>query len=255
MRTMIFATVLMTTLPPAAQAASSFTPPQSCTTWMTVQARACRVSQYYKCTGDAPGDQWRADFDQDGMFFVSRIDAETQWIESYDLFPKVKQTLDPNPKDAASFTALLGGIDTFAFNLSKDDGRHTRVRGFDKLTGKSVVIDGITLQQTEFEFEEHDADGNLLRRSKGNEYVNTEWRNFFAGPAAMSIPLWQAKQRAPPLAAMRATVVQPAKVVKSKPAATPPQQPSLALPPECRQRVWSALSWRPLRSQPTWRHH
>ena len=183
MRMMIFATALMTTLPPAAQAASSFTPPQSCTTWMTVQARACRVSQYYKCTGDAPGDQWRADFDQDGMFFVSRIDAETQWIESYDLFPKVKQTLDPSPEDPASFSDLLGGIDTFAFNLSKDDGRHTRVRGFDKLTGKSVVIDGITLQQTEFEFEEHDADGNLLRRSKGNEYVNPEWRNFFAGPS------------------------------------------------------------------------
>ena len=175
--------ILTVVLPLSAEAASTFTPPQGCTTWMTVQARACRVSQYYKCTGDAPGDQWRADFDQDGMFFVSRIDAETQWIESYDLFPKVKQTLDPSPEDPASFSDLLGGIDTFAFNLSKDDGRHTRVRGFDKLTGKSVVIDGITLQQTEFEFEEHDADGNLLRRSKGNEYVNPEWRNFFAGPS------------------------------------------------------------------------
>ena len=175
--------ILTVVLPLSAEAASTFTPPQGCTTWMTVQARACRVSQYYKCTGDAPGDQWRADFDQDGMFFVSRIDAETQWIESYDLFPKVKQTLDPSPEDPASFSDLLGGIDTFAFNLSKDDGRHSRVRGFDKLTGKSVVIDGITLQQTEFEFEEHDADGNLLRRSKGNEYVNPEWRNFFAGPS------------------------------------------------------------------------
>ena len=175
--------ILTVALPLAAQAASTFTPPQGCTAWMTVQARACRVSQYYKCTGDAPGDQWRADFDQDGMFFVSRIDAETQWVESYDLFPKVKQTLDPNPVDAASFTALLGGIDTFDFTLSKDDGRHSHVTGFDKLTGTSVVIDGITLQQTEFEFEESDLEGNLLRRSRGNEYVNSEWRNFFAGPS------------------------------------------------------------------------
>lgn len=183
MRHTILILALMTTLPLAAEAASTFTPPEGCSTWMTVQARACRVSQYYKCSADAPGDQWRADFDQDGMFFVSRIDGETQWIESYDLNPKVKQTLDPNPEDPASFSDLLGGGDTFAFNLSKDDGRQSRVRGFDRLTGKTVVIDGITLQQTEFEFEEQDADGNLLRRSKGNEYVHPEWRNFFAGPS------------------------------------------------------------------------
>jgi hypothetical protein len=95
----------------------------------------------------------------------------------------VHQTLDPNPEDPASFSALLGGVDTFAFNLSKDDGRQSRVRGFDRLTGKTVVIDGITLQETAFEFEETDAEGNLLRRSKGNEYIHPEWRNFFAGPS------------------------------------------------------------------------
>ena len=183
MRTTLLSMALMAALPLPATAAGTFTPPAGCTAWLTVQARACRVSQYYKCSADAPGDQWRADFDQDGMFFVSRIDGETQWLESYDLNPQVKQTLDPNPEDPASFSDLLAGIDTFAFNLSKDDGRQSRVRGFDRLTGKTVVIDGITLQQTEFEFEEQDADGNLLRRSKGNEYVHTEWRNFFAGPS------------------------------------------------------------------------
>ena len=183
MRTTLLSMALMAALPLPATAAGTFTPPAGCTAWLTVQARACRVSQYYKCSADAPGDQWRADFDQDGMFFVSRIDGETQWLESYDLNPQVKQTLDPNPEDPASFSDLLAGIDTFAFNLSKDDGRQSRVRGFDKLTGKSVMIDGITLQQTEFEFEEQNADGTLLRRSKGNEYVHTEWRNFFAGPS------------------------------------------------------------------------
>ena len=180
---MCLALILSLALPLPALAAGTFTPPAGCTTWMTVQARACRVSHHYKCTADAPGDQWRADFDQDGMFFVSRIDAESQWIESYDLFPTVKQTLDANPEDPASFSDLLGGIDTFAFNLTKDDGRQSRVRGFDKLTGKTVVIDGVTLQQTEFEFEEQDVDGNLLRRSKGNEYVHPDWRSFFAGPS------------------------------------------------------------------------
>ena len=180
---MRLALILSLALPLPALAAGTFTPPAGCTTWLTVQARACRVSHHYRCTADAPGDQWRADFDQDGMFFVSRIDAESQWIESYDLFPTVKQTLDANPEDPASFSDLLGGIDTFAFNLTKDDGRQSRVRGFDKLTGKTVVIDGVTLRQTEFEFEEQDVDGNLLRRSKGNEYVHPDWRNFFAGPS------------------------------------------------------------------------
>lgn len=184
MKRLFLALALSVALPLPASAAGTFTPPEGCTAWMTVQARACRVSQYYKCSADAPGDQWRADFDQDGMFFVSRIDAETQWVESYDLFPTVKQTLDAAPEDPASFSALLSeGVDTFAFGLTKDDGRQSRVRGFDRLTGKSVVIDGITLQQTEFEFEEKDADGNLLRRSKGNEYIHPEWRNFFAGPS------------------------------------------------------------------------
>ena len=180
---MRLALILSLALPLPALAAGTFTPPAGCTTWLTVQARACRVSHHYRCTADAPGDQWRADFDQDGMFFVSRIDAESQWLESYDLYPAVKQTLDPNPEDPASFSDLLGGIDTFAFNLTKDDGRQSRVRGFDKLTGKTVVIDGVTLRQTEFEFEEQDVDGNLLRRSKGNEYVHPDWRNFFAGPS------------------------------------------------------------------------
>lgn len=177
------ALILSLVLPLPAMAAGTFTPPEGCTAWMTVQSRACRVSQYYKCTADAPGDQWRADFDQDGMFFVSRIDGETQWVESWDLNPKVRQTLDPGAADPANFSALLSeGIDAFDFRLSKDDGRQSHVTGFDKLTGKTVMIDGITLQQTEYEYEERDGDGNMLRRAKGTEYISAQWRSFFAGP-------------------------------------------------------------------------
>jgi hypothetical protein len=180
----IVSAVLFTCLAPAAQAAGTFTPPEGCSVWMTVQARACRVSNYYKCTADAPGDQWRADFDQESMFFLSKINREAEWIESYDFFPTVRQQLDPGAEDPGSFSTLLSeGMDTFAFNLSRDDGTRSRVRGFDKLTGKTVVIDGITLQETQFEYEETDPEGNLLRRSRGNEYIHPEWRNFFAGPS------------------------------------------------------------------------
>jgi len=178
---MICAAGLMAAPMPAL--AGSFTPPAGCTGWLTVQSRACRVSNYYKCTQDAPGDQWRTDFDQEGLFFASRTNAEAQWIESIEMNPMVRQTLDAGAEDPASFTELLGGLDTFAFNLSRDNGEASRVRGFDRLTGKTVVIDGVTLLQTEFEFSEEPVGEGTQRQSRGNEYVHRDWRLFFAGPS------------------------------------------------------------------------
>jgi hypothetical protein len=161
-----------------------FTPPEGCSGWLTVQSRGCRVSNHYRCEGDAPGDQWRADFDQEGIFFVSRIDRETQWVESYDMFPTVRQTLDPNPADPASFSELLSaGVDTFDFGLTEDTGDRSRVTGFDRLTGRAVTIDGISLQETEFEFREAAPDGTVMQSARGNEYINPEWRIFLSGPS------------------------------------------------------------------------
>ena len=94
----------------------------------------------------------------------------------------MRQTLDPNPTDPASFTTLLvTGTDTFDFALTKDNGEHSIVKGYDKLTGKSMMIDGITLEQTEFYYTETDDAGNILRQSSGNEYIKRDWRNFFSG--------------------------------------------------------------------------
>jgi len=162
--------------------AGSFTPPEGCTAYLTVQSRGCYVANYYTCEADPTGHQWRADFDQEGIFFMSRIDEETQWIESVDLNPTVIQTLDPNPQDPASFTDLTTtGRDDFIFSLSKDNGEHSNVRGYDRLTGKTFTIDGVTLDETEFEYTETDNSGAVLRRSKGNEYISREWRMFFSG--------------------------------------------------------------------------
>ncbi len=164
--------------------AGTFTPPEGCEVSMTVQSRGCRVSNHFRCSADAPGDQWRADFDQEGIFFQSRINSEAEWVESLEFFPDTRQTLDPGAPDAASFTNLLSsGMDTFEFGLSKDNGERTRVNGYDRLTGRSVTIDGITLQETEFDFTETDLDGNILRQSNGNEYIHPDWRNFFSGPS------------------------------------------------------------------------
>jgi hypothetical protein len=160
--------------------AGTWTAPEGCETFMTVQSKSCRVSHYYTCSADAPGEQWRVDLDQEGPFFYSKVDREAQWIESYD---PIKQVLDPSPADPASFSELLAeGMDTWDFSLTKADGTGSRASGYDRLTGKTVVIDGITLQETEVDFTEYDLSGNVLRRSRGNEYVSADWRIFFAGP-------------------------------------------------------------------------
>jgi hypothetical protein len=160
--------------------AGTWSAPEGCEAFMTVQAKACRVSHYYTCQGDTPGDQWRVDMDQEGPFFFSRINAEGEWVESFDA---TRQVLDPSPVDRASFSELLANeIDTWDFTLSKDDGTGSRAAGYDRLTGETVVIDGIALNQTEVEFTEYDRDGTVLRQSRGNEYMHPEWRLFFAGP-------------------------------------------------------------------------
>lgn len=181
MRNFVILALLTVTAAPAF--AGTWTAPEGCQVFMTVQAKACRVSQHYRCEGDAPGDQWRADFDQEGVFFYSRIDSEGQWVESYTLNPTVRQRLDAVATDRASFSELLSnGVDTWDFAMSRDDGSASRAQGYDRLTGKTAVIDGITLSQTEVEFVETDIMGNTVRRSRGNEYIHPEWRLFFAGP-------------------------------------------------------------------------
>lgn len=176
--------IALTALLPAAPAlAGSWTPPVGCEIMMTVQSRGCRVSNHYICKADPPGDQWRADFDQEGIYFYSRINREAEWIESFDVNPTVRQTLDPGAEDPASFSELLSaGIDTYVFSLTREDGTHSNVSGFDRLTGRSVTIDGQALDETEFDYTETDDGGNIIRRARGNEYISRDKRVFFAGP-------------------------------------------------------------------------
>ncbi len=161
--------------------AGSFTAPDGCQPVMTVQSRGCYVANYYSCSAN-PTDLFRVDYDQEGPFYQSMIDAETQWIESLDLNSGTVQTLDPNPVDPASASALLAsGYDGFAFSLSKDNGEHSNVRGFDRLTGETVTIDGVELRATQYEYTETDDDGNVLRQSRGNEYLLEYPRTFLSG--------------------------------------------------------------------------
>ncbi len=177
MKALVFLSLLLAS--PAL--AGGFKPPEGCQSTMTVQSRGCYVANYYTCQAN-PGDLWRVDHDQEGPFYLSRIDSETQWIESTDLDDNTVQTLDAGASDPASFTELLAtGYDGFAFSLTKTNGEHTNVRGFDKMTGKTVTIDGVTLDQTEYEYTETDDQGNILRQSRGHEYVLRDQRTFLSG--------------------------------------------------------------------------
>lgn len=179
--------VLALTMLSSPALAGTFTPPEGCTAHLTIQSRGCSVSHFYTCEADPKGNQWRADFGYEGQFYESMIDSETQWLESYEVdpygaAPRVKETLDPNPQDPASFSELLEtGLDSFDFNLTKETGEKTRVTGFDKLTGKEAVIDGVTLKQTEFEYTQTDSEGKVLRHAKGHEFVSEDYRTFLSG--------------------------------------------------------------------------
>ncbi|MCW1918159.1 hypothetical protein NX862_05280 [Rhodobacter sp. KR11] len=181
-------------------AAGTFAPPEGCTAHLTVQMRGCLASHFYTCEGDAAGDQWRADYGANGPFYLSRINQQTEWVESYELDPPMKETLDTNPKDRANFDELLtAGLDSFDFGLTKADGTKTRVTGFDKLTGREVVIDGVTLKESEYEYTQAAEDGTVLRHSRGHEYVSPKWRTFLSGKSEweMEDGSWVASDNSP----------------------------------------------------------
>ena len=159
--------------------AGTWTPPAGCEVYVTVQSKSCIVSHLYRCEGEPAGDQWRVDMGQEGEFSYSHIDSEGQWLESYG---QTRQLLDAGPADPANITNLLAsGLDTADFSVSRDDGTGSRFSGFDRLTGKEVVIDGVTLLQTEIDYTEYDRAGTVVGRSRGNEFINPDWRSFLGG--------------------------------------------------------------------------
>lgn len=161
-------------------AASKFAAPKGCTVYQTVQMRNCQVSQHYRCDGDAAGDQWTIVLDANGPFYLSRIDSETRWVESFDLTSGEEDRIT-NEIDPASFSTLLDtGRDTYDFTTTNSNGETRRYAGFDELTGEKVVIDGVTLERTRFELTTSGADGQVIWTRKGQQLIQRDWRIFFA---------------------------------------------------------------------------
>lgn len=172
---------LLASLSPAS--AERFEVPAKCKAFLTVQLRGCQVSHFYRCGADPAGTLWRVDLDHDGPFFRSQIDAEAQWIYSEQLVDNYVLRLLPNPSDPASLSGLLAtGHDSYDFQRRLEGGGAVlRVKGYDRLTGKSTTIDGVSLEETDFAYQESGPDGAVLLQAQGQEYVHRGWRLFFSG--------------------------------------------------------------------------
>ena len=175
----VLAAILILAAPPAL-AGGKFTLPEGCTAYVTVQHSSCQVSHHYTCEADPKGDQWSVYAGPDGPYYMSRIDAETRWVESFDLSNGESDKIgsEANP---ASFTRLLQtDRDDFDFTTTSSTGEARRFKGYDHLTGQRVTIDGIELERTEFELSTYAGDGTFLHIRKGGQMINRAWRIFFA---------------------------------------------------------------------------
>jgi hypothetical protein len=166
-----------------------FSLPPGCTAYLTVQASSCTLSHHFTCEGDPEGWQRRVDVDEGGVTYFGAIDAETQWVESVHVLAGRTETLGPDPVDRASFSGLVAtGIDTYDFTTVGDDGLVTRFVGQDRLTGRQVTIDGVTLDETDYAIRAIAPDGTEMWRSSGNEYISRDFTMFLSGTSTIVTP-------------------------------------------------------------------
>ena len=178
----IAATLTVLASPVSAQQTDVFRLPAGCTAYVTVQDRSCSVDHHFRCDADTTGHQRRVSFDEDGMTYLGQIDAETQWVQSFHARAGSTETLSANPTDPASLSELIAtGVDTYDFVTMSDQYGPTHFKGTDRLTGKTVTIDGVDLSETTYEITATTPDGTVLWASDGTEYIHTDWRIFLSG--------------------------------------------------------------------------
>ena len=164
---------------PLAVSAQTFSVPEGCEGYLTVQHHGCVMVNIWQCEADPEGDKWIALIGEGGVFSVQHVDREFQWLETFK--PSGTERLEQPAPDAASVTELLAnGIDTWEFIINKEAGAERNV-GFDGLTGLEVIIDDEPLLQTEFEGKTLTLDGDLINEGSGRQYISAKHRLFFFG--------------------------------------------------------------------------
>lgn len=159
-----------------------FALPAGCEAYVTVHKADCTMSHLFICAGDPQGHQRRVDLNETGLIYMGVIDAETRWIESFHASTGQTVRLVPGAADPASLTDLIAtGRDTMEFETLSDMFGITRYTGEDRLTGETVVIDGVELQRTEFTLTVQDAAGQTAWQVRGREFIHPGWRTFLSG--------------------------------------------------------------------------
>lgn len=162
-------------------AAQEFSMPAGCEAYLTIQTSDCTVIHHFTCEGDPEGHKRRADLDEEGLSYVGRINNEAEWVESFHLRSAHTERL-ASSRDPMSMSELIAnGIDTWDFETESDEIGPSRYVGMDRLTGESVVIDGVELLVTNYELIAYDGAGNVVWESEGQEHISTEWRMFISG--------------------------------------------------------------------------
>lgn len=175
--------------PMGVQAETLFSLPAGCTAYLTVQDRSCTVEHHFRCEGDAEGTQRRVSLSEEGMTYMGQIDAETQWLESYHPATGHTERLESNPAEPASLSELIARkADDYDFRTLSNEIGTTRYVGRDTLTGKTVEIDGVVLEETTYALRALAPDGTELWRTKGREFINREWRMFLSGTGTVTTP-------------------------------------------------------------------
>ena len=184
-----FLTVLLATAAMRlhAQTPDVFDLPEGCSAYLTIQTEACSVDHIFTCEGDAEGTQRRVSIGENGLSYVGQIDSETQWLESLHLGSGHAEQLSEEVTDRASFSELVeSGIDTYDFTTESEEVGQTRYVGQDSLTGQQVTIDGVTLDETQYNITAYDADGEVKWSAEGNEYISQRFRMFLSGSSTIT---------------------------------------------------------------------
>ncbi len=165
-----------------AQAQDTFSLPQGCDAFVTVQNADCSVDHHFICTRDPEGIKQRVSLDEQGLTYLGSTDRETQWINSFHPLTGHSERLEDSPVDPASLSELIEtGKDTYDFKTLSDEVGTTRYVGQDSLTGREITIDDVTLAETEYNITAFAEDGTEIWSSSGNEFISRDWRTFLAG--------------------------------------------------------------------------
>jgi len=176
-------------LPATAQTVEIFELPEGCEAYLTVQTQECSVDHMFSCEGDDEGHQRRVSINENGVNYLGEIDEETQWIESVHLGAGHREALSEEITDRASISDLIEqGIDTYDFTTESEEIGQSRYVGQDSLTGETVMIDGVLLDQTQYNITAYGSDGEVRWSSEGNEYISKRYRMFFSGTSTVTTP-------------------------------------------------------------------